>query len=572
MKRKINLNRPEISSEEIQSRKNFDSVFKSHVKVSGKPLLKKPWFLSSLVVATVAIVVTAVLLNKNSKGDNQKSNPQSNISAIADSMTLQAFYKIEESKPCISPPIKGLNVPYATYTVVAETGASLDFKTGSKLTIPKNAFVDDNGKLLKGEVELRYREFHDAADFFVSGIPMTFDSAGVKYQFESAGMMEMVAFQNGKQVNMAPQKSINVELASNYKGTKYNLYKLDTLKNNWSCLGKDRVKAIQPEDPIPQIKTNVVKETPEYKTLETKKIELQNDKAVQIAALPKPTAEPKKPKQVKKGTYTFNLDVDSKEFPELAVYEGVLFEVGDENVSFNKSMYDITWDEAIIKDGTKKGENYNLTLKKLSKKYDLIVYPVFEGKNLETALKTFEDKFEKYKTTLDKRIASEKRIEADYQTKLAMVKKQQQDLEARWKKQMDDQFRNMSTEEKVSRMFAINSFGVFNCDNPSVYPQGVKCSVVIKGGKDRNLKCYDVYLVDKQKNALFTFSKNPIATFSFNPQSVNMLWTVEDGVLYWLKPEQFENIKGTGGTCNIVMNRVNQKFTTVDELKTYFNF
>jgi hypothetical protein len=78
--------------------------------------------------------------------------------------------------------------------------------------------------------------------------------------------------------------------------------------------------------------------------------------------------------------------------------------------------------------------------------------------------------------------------------------------------------------------------------------------------------------VDKQKNALFTFSKNPVASFTFNPQSKNMLWTVENGVLYWLKPEQFNSITGSNGSSDLMMNRVDRKFNSVDELKTYFNF
>ena len=569
MKRKINLNRPQISSEEIQSRKNFDSVLKGHAKISGKSLFKKPWFLSSVIAVTIAAIVTVVVLNKNT---NKQDTQTALVTNTADSLALEAFYKSEEAKPCISPPIKGLNVPYTSYKVIAEKGADLDFKTGSKLKIPKNAFVDKDGKLIKGEVELRYREFHDPADFFVSGIPMTYDSAGVKYQFESAGMMEMKAFQDGKEVGMAPQKSIDVELSSNYKGTEYNLYKLDTIKNNWSCLGKDKVQAVKPVDPIPEVKTVKAEETPEYKTLETKKTEIAKIKETEITALPKPSQEPKKPEQVKKGKFTFDLDVDPKEFPELAVYKGLLFEVGDENTSFNKSMYDIVWDDLTVKAGSKPGENYNLTLKKASKKYDVIVYPVFEGKNYETALKGYQEKFDKYKAVLDKRIESEKRIEEDYQASLAAIKKQQQDIEERWRRQEADQFRQMNTEEKVKRMFAINSFGVFNCDNPSVYPQGVKCSAVAKADKNRDLKCYEIYLVDKKKNGLFTYSRNPISSFSFDPQSKNMLWAVEDGVLYWLKPEQFNDIKSSDGQCGLIMNRVEQKFTSVDELKAYFNF
>ncbi|MBK7183815.1 MAG: hypothetical protein IPH89_13270 [Bacteroidetes bacterium] len=74
MNRKINLNRPEVSADEIAKRKNFDSILKANVKVS-KPLIKKPWFLSSIVVATVAIVTTAVLLNKKRcKPNNIKYN------------------------------------------------------------------------------------------------------------------------------------------------------------------------------------------------------------------------------------------------------------------------------------------------------------------------------------------------------------------------------------------------------------------------------------------------------------------------------------------------------------------
>ena len=71
---------------------------------------------------------------------------------------------------------------------------------------------------------------------------------------------------------------------------------------------------------------------------------------------------------------------------------------------------------------------------------------------------------------------------------------------------------------------------------------------------------------------MYTFEKNPINSFSFNPESKNMLWTVENGVLYWMKPEQFSDIKSSDGTKNFIMNRVDKKFTTVDELKAFLSF
>jgi len=586
MKRKVNINRPEVSADEINQRRNFDSVLKNSAGAAAKPLLKKPWFLSSVVVATIAIVTTVVLLNKTPQTKNdlvvkENSEEQKKVSSSdepGDAQALNEFYKAEEAKPCIAPPIKELNIPYTVFKVSSEKGGSLNFKTGSKLTIPKNAFVDESGKPLKGEVELRYREFHDPADFFVSGIPMTYDSAGVKYQFESAGMMEMLAYQDGKPVNMAAGKMINIELASEYKGTEYNLYKLDTLKNNWSCLGKDKVE-MKPHDEGKAIVKkekfdDKVEQTSEYKAIEVKKEEAKVVKEKEIAALPKPIAEPKKPVKVSKDRYNFNFEVDLKDFPEFSVYKDVRWEVGAENKSFSQATFNeinkTEWEDAALKEGTKKGENYFLTLKKGSKKInDLVVYPVFEGKGYETAMKDFQEKFSKYNIVLEKRKTEEKKIEDAYTARLEQLKNEQLEAERKWKKEMNSQMASMTTEEKTMRVFKISSFGVYNSDCPNSYPKGVSCVATLENDKHSKLMCYDVYLVDKQKNGLFTYYKNPITTFSFNPKSNNILWTVESGVLYYLLPEQFIDLKN--GTQSISMKRVEQKFETVDEMKKFFN-
>lgn len=539
----------------------------------SQPIYKNTWFL----VGAVALAIASIfVLNKSSINNQDVSQEQVNAS---DSLALLEFYKKEEAKPCIDPPLEELDIPYTIYKVNAEKGGTLNFKTGSIIVVPQNAFVDENGKLLKGEVELRYREFHDAVDFFVAGIPMTYDSAGVRYHFESAGMMEMFGYQNGKQVNMGKDKSIIILLDSDYKGTEYNLYQLDTMKNNWSCLGKDKVvkqaiaKAAKgTEDFNDEDKISSAQETPAYKSIETKQVEIQKEKERKIAALPKVPATPVKPEEANKDKFTFNIDVDPKEFPELALFKGLLFEVGAENKGFTKAMYDITWDEAIVKEGNKKGENYSLTLKKGSKKYDLVVYPVFEGKNYEIAVKDYQVKFNKYNAVLEKRKVDEKRYEEEYQVKLAALKKQQQALELKWKEEQERQFASAETEQKVKRMFAINKFGVYNCDNPLAYPTGITCIANLLKEKNEKVMCYEVFLVDRAKNALFSYAKNPITKFSFNPKSTNLLWTVENGVLFWFKPEQFIDIKGSSGMSDLQMNRVDQKFKTAEELKAFFNF
>lgn len=566
MKRKINLNRPKISADEIAQRQNFDSVLKA-TTTAGKPFFKKPWFLSGIVIATVAIVTTVALLNKS---QNIPNSDQASFEQQNDSLALEQVYSLEQAKPCIAPPIDGLNIPYTTYKVLAENGGKFEFKTGSILTVPKNAFVDSNGNVVKGEVEIRYREFHDMVDVFVAGIPMTYDSAGTRYHFESAGMMEMRAYQNGKEVAIAKDKSINIEMSSNDADPKHNLYLLDTVQNNWACLGKDKiVKATEPEKS--EAKTMIpLNETPEYKTIEAKKEEVKTVKEEKIAALPKIPAEPKKPAKVNASKYTFNIDVNSKEFPELAVYKGVLFEVGDENKNFDKSMYDIIWDAASIKNGTKKNENYLLTLLKGTKKYDLIVYPVFEGKNYETAIKSFQEKFEKYTAVLENRKAEEKKIEAEYLAKVAEYQKRQEEMARQWKEKQDEAFKALDTEQKVKRVFAINNFGVYNCDNPNAYPTGVACTAELKNDLNKKLHVYDVFLVEKGRNAMFSFTRNPVTNFSFDPTAKNILWTVEHGVLYYLKPEDFDKIKNGNGTRDIQLNKAAEKFSNAEEMKTFF--
>jgi hypothetical protein len=331
------------------------------------------------------------------------------------------------------------------------------------------------------------------------------------------------------------------------------------VENNPTSSGKGREQAI-------------LASIPEIKEIKIQKEESKKEKETKIASLAKPKEKPSEPLKLSKERYAFNIDVDPKEFPELAVFKNVVFEVSPENTNFNREMYNITWDEVTVKEGTKKGQNYWLNLKKGSQKQDLLVYPVLEGKNYEKAQAEYQGKLDKYTLALEKRKFDEKLIELDYKQKLESLKKQQKQVELKWKANMEREFAATETEQKVKRMFAINSFGVYNCDNPLAFPTGVTTKANLLNEKNEKVMCYEVYLVDRAKNALFTYTKNPIVKFSFNDQTKNVLWTVDNGVLYWLKPEQFADIKGSEEVCNLKMNRVDQKFKSVEEIKAFFNF
>src|SRR5580698_4924840 len=71
----------------------------------------------------------------------------------------------------IKPPLAGVDVPFKEYKVDAEKGDTIFYKTGSIILFPPNAFVDENGNLIKGEVQIKYREFTNPIDLYLSGIP-----------------------------------------------------------------------------------------------------------------------------------------------------------------------------------------------------------------------------------------------------------------------------------------------------------------------------------------------------------------------------------------------------------------
>ena len=140
--------------------------------------------------------------------------------------------------PFIQPPIPELDIPYTKFTINAEDGGEVKYVSGSVITFEGNSLVDSLGNLVKGEVEINYREFHDAVDILLSGISMDYDSGGVKNILQTAGMFDIRAYQNGRPVFIDSGKTVNVNMASFQTGDQYNFYSLDTTSRNWVYKGK----------------------------------------------------------------------------------------------------------------------------------------------------------------------------------------------------------------------------------------------------------------------------------------------------------------------------------------------
>lgn len=557
MQPKFNLDRPKVSDDEINKNKDFDKLVKQFKEQSiQKAKTDKSWWKSkqikyAAVIAGVTVVCTVTyqaLFNTSKSNANDKITTQS---------TKQTEQKVSPTK-FINEPFSKLKVNYTTYKVDNTKGAEIKHPSASKIKIPKNSFVNKQGELITGEVEIQYREFHDQADIIASGIPMYYDSAGTRSVFESAGMFDIRGVKDGEPVFIKPGHEPVVEFASTQSADKYNQYYLDTLARNWKYLQRDN--PVMPQGSADRSTPSVTKEL--------QKIEKKYEPA--IAAIPKridsvkviytskieklaKPAQPLKPNKAS-GRPQFELDVDYKEFPELAAFKNAVFEIGPENRNFTKDMTSITWSSADISEGPQKGKNYLLTLKLRDRKEELIVYPVLTGSDYEAAEKSYENKFEKYKDLLAKREAQEKKLKEEMEAKQAAFLAQQKNMQEAMLREklrvqklqeasLNAQMQSGNVGVVLSRVFKISNFGIYNSDCAQPIPSSRQFSpIFVLDSKERPLMPEVLYLVETNRNIVFSYSQAGLSSMSIDPSVSYSACFLIGSKVYIVSKEEFAKV------------------------------
>ncbi|HKC68013.1 MAG TPA: hypothetical protein VKG26_07265 [Bacteroidia bacterium] len=161
----IKINRPELTKLEIEQGLDFNKVSSSaNAKNAG---------LAKIIGIGLGIIIAIIIgvIWFNNKTNNNEATEQIKLPT---NTNLQDSFIVNTKKDTI-----------------------LVYKTGSQIKIPANAFVGKNGKEIKGTVKIKYREFHNVGEILLSDIPMTYDSAGKQMYFESAGMFDISANQDG---------------------------------------------------------------------------------------------------------------------------------------------------------------------------------------------------------------------------------------------------------------------------------------------------------------------------------------------------------------------------------------
>jgi hypothetical protein len=557
MSLKFNINRPKISDEEIKKQQNFNDLVERFKQQSLKQARgDESWWKNkkirySTTIAGITIVCTITYLSLFNSQNKQIKKDETLITKN----TGTGAPKETTRKAFINEPSQKLKIPYSVYKINNEQGGNITHHTSSKIKIPKNSFVDKNGKDIIGDVTIEYKEFHDMGDIVVSGIPMTYDSAGTTYNFESAGMFNIKGSQNGEPVFIKPDKVLDVELASSTKDDLFNQYYLDTLKKNWQCLKRDRAlmpaktnsKAVVIAHPqITDPKLEILKREIEHiipKKIDSVKVVY----ATKAERLPK-AKEPVKPVKLTPGKATFKLEGSNNDFPELAAFDNVIFEVGPENRNYSKELHDITWSDIKISQGPVKGKNYLLNLSYRNRFEKLIVYPVLSGDDYEKAEKIYEQKLENYQDLVTKRTADEKRLMAEMQAKqaayLAEQKKKQEDYDKEKEKllakynaveqnELSSNFNSMSLQTKATRLFSISQFGIFNSDCPHVQPR--EASIIptfATHDKEKIISPDYIYLVDHTSKVVYSLDKLNGFKISYDPKNTYSICIFNKNKMY----------------------------------------
>lgn len=152
-----------------------------------------------------------------------------------------------------------------------------------------------------------------------------------------------------------------MDLASNTPQDKFNQYYLDTVERNWKYIKRDNIVKSEAGSKKSEIEHGQIKNQKiaslkrEIEVIIPKKIDsVKTVYTKKTEALPKPKEllKPAKPS----GRQTYNIDADPKDFPELAAFKNLLFELGEENKNYSAEMNQVTWNDIKISEGPQKGK------------------------------------------------------------------------------------------------------------------------------------------------------------------------------------------------------------------------
>ncbi|MEZ4937925.1 MAG: hypothetical protein R2799_10085 [Crocinitomicaceae bacterium] len=489
---KFERNRKMPSDQELLKHKNFDTVLKGYQAGSAPT----KWFNSAKlwggIVATACIAGVGLYLWTSSSSNDSKSEQTS----IEENSTTEMLNQ-------------DLSEIYQSHTEQFDIDPSKDTilitANGSIINIPAHGF-DTECK----SVKIKVNEIDDPIKMFQSKIDMGYDSAGTKYHFESAGMIEIRAFGEGEEIQLAQGKEVNIALVTNTVEPSYNLY--HKTEDNWDYLG-DANTIFHPETIV---ETNQNTEN----TVQSENIVDSKKEIVKVGKL-----NPHYP--------TFDVDVTSHS--ELSTFKGLVFQVDPSEQDFQEDFYLVSWDKITL---DKTENNYYINLARGGTKYRFKVKPVLNQKDYQNYLA----KNKNSQTFYDQMSNRQKQYKQEF--------KQQNFVFDYDKKAQSYMVSNAVNQEvkymvaaKSRRLFGVQTLGVINCDH--VLPEAIKDQVELaqffykKGNESMTPEV--TYVIIPGINTLFTFEGNGMKYYA--KEGKTKVWVIIDGKIGIVNESQKQNFE-----------------------------
>jgi hypothetical protein len=480
----MNNDKEKLSDDDLRKKMDFDRFLSEYKSV---PVYKSKKFYGTILVAAVLIVVTWFLWRE------EVETPSSN--------------KPSADKKFIHPPIEDVNIADSIFVLNGSIDTVLNYSNSTNLHVPSFAFLDQKGNVIKGEVSLHFRELHDVADFFVSGIPMSYDSAGAQLYLDCAGMFEIDAFRNGEMLYLNPEQPIKVQMSSVRKENSCNIYYLDTLVKKWKYM------------------SNVI-----------------FGPSVTQLSPPLDLLKIRPPVKASSDLPRFDIAFDKTLFPELMIYDGVSFQLGADERYYDPKLAMKEWDHIKV-ERMVDGIHYIITFINPGDVHSFRVQPVFSGADYSRARSLYEEK-----------------------TKARSIGGSPKNLISQDRKGRKD---SISTKDHfIIHQFIVSRFGIWSLDCPKPLPNGKKIAARFVDLHKRSLELERVYLAEQGKNVMFTFSPDHFQEFCYNPDSKNILWALtKENSLVILNPNEFENIRKDKDSACLTLKPIEEKISSVAQFR-----
>jgi len=436
---------------------------------------------------------------------------------------LLGIYFFFQPKPenfsWVHPPITAADVPYATYTIENQKGGTISYASGSTIVIPANAFLDEKGQPVKGNVEVKYREFADQLDIFLSGIPMVYDSGGHRFNFESAGMCDFTASQKGTSLQINPQAPLTINMVSGNSDNDFSLYYLDKEKQQWINKGVAKLSVVNPEigaDPA-------LPPTPE-------------------ASLVKPVM----PEKITGDMPVIKVKIDSNAYAELKDFDNLQFQLDEKETRFHPEDANVEWEDFRLNKRNGKGlYEICFSTKKQSKSY--LAKPVLDEKDFNKGLINYQLKLEAYEKKM-KEIELQRenwvkfKKEEDKRNKQQLMEKSRKEDSLITAENEKTKQYNINGMSRTLRSFDVRNFGVWNCDRryKDIFIGQFQIAAIFVNEQQQTLQMNNVNVFHKALNGLVPMESNTVTLFNNND---NFIIGMQDDRFYYIMNKDIKGMK-----------------------------